>query len=134
MPPGAERREEADEAGSRNSQKKEQKSQFSIPQKSVGHMILAKSCVQRCRGLSPAGRFLRGKQPLKLPHHTMLKIRFCNSPFGIHAVSAYPRCLHDLIGVSDEGSDFGFEIGSIDDFEDVFTCLEFERLSLFLAL
>ena len=32
-PPGAERREEADEAGSRNSQKKEQKSQFSIPQK-----------------------------------------------------------------------------------------------------
>ena len=42
MPPGAERREEADEAGSRNSQKKEQKSQFSIPQKSVGHMILFK--------------------------------------------------------------------------------------------
>jgi hypothetical protein len=33
MPPGAERREEADEAGSRNSQKKEQKSLFSIPQK-----------------------------------------------------------------------------------------------------
>ena len=54
--------------------------------------------------------------------------------FCTHAVSAYPRCLHDLIGVSDEGSGFGFEIGSIDDFKGVFACLEFERLILFLAL
>ena len=52
MPPGAERREEADEAGSRNSQKKEQKSQFSIPKKSVGHMIF-KNHVSRGAGDSP---------------------------------------------------------------------------------
>ena len=53
MPPGAERREEADEAESRNSQKKEQKSQFSIPKKSVRHMILFKIMCPEVQGTLP---------------------------------------------------------------------------------
>ena len=27
--------------------------------------------ISRCRGLSPAGRFLRGEEPLKLPKHLL---------------------------------------------------------------
>jgi hypothetical protein len=53
MPPGAERREEADEAGSRNSQKKEQKSQFSIPPKKRRTHDFIQNHVSRGAGDSP---------------------------------------------------------------------------------
>ena len=69
-PPGAERREEADKPGAESHNKKN-----SSPKKTPKGRYVKISFLRilRCRGLSPAGRFLRGKQPLKLPHHTMLK-------------------------------------------------------------
>ena len=69
-PPGAERREEADKAGTGNSAEKTLGSLLAIKLKKSRYRHVdfgTKSICQRCRVLYPAGRFLRGEEPLKHP-------------------------------------------------------------------
>ena len=69
MPPGAERREEADKPGAESHNKKN-----GSPKKNKGRYVkISFLRISRCRGLSPAGRFLRGEKPLKLPKHLIAK-------------------------------------------------------------
>ena len=53
MPPGAERREEADKAVSRTSQKKIRSPNTKFPQKGVGYMILKKIMYPEVQGTLP---------------------------------------------------------------------------------